>query len=190
MVLKVAQSNPEFVRLLKAELSKEGKVFPNSDALKEYLKKHPKADPSKHTVRGKGDKDEKPKGGKKPKKDEKPKGDKKPKKDDKKKPSKKKDLSKEEGFSALKGMSNAEQRKVIERALAMEMGEKPKKDVSKQEGFEELKDLTPNEQKKVIERALKQEEKAREKMASAALKIAKENPEFRRLLIAKLKSEG
>ena len=175
--INLANQNPEFARLLKEALQKEGKVFHNEDALKQYLKRHPKADPSKHSVRGKGDKKEKAKP--KPKQDKptpKSKG--------------KKDLSKQEGFGALKGLSNADQRKVIERALAINEGKKPRKDVSKEKGFEELKDLTPNEQKKVIERALKQEEAARAKMArfrGAVLRVATAHPDFRKALLENLR---
>jgi hypothetical protein len=99
------------------------------EALKRYLKEHPDADKSKHTVK-------KPSGGRdvsnekgfealkgldpakqrdiiqkailnmEAEKDE-----------DKKGPSKQKDVSREEGFEALKGLSPGAQRRVIERAL-------------------------------------------------------------------------
>lgn len=73
------------------------------------------------------------------------------------------DLSKEEGFGALKGLSPAKQREVVKKVLLnMEAEEDEKKkgptkqrDVSKEEGFEALKGLSPAAQRRLIERALK-----------------------------------
>lgn len=59
------------------------------------------------------------------------------------------------GFEILRGLSPAQQRKIIERALRHSEGKKPLRDLSKLEGFAPLKDLTPSEQRKVIERALR-----------------------------------
>lgn len=86
------------------------KVFHNEDALRSYLQNHPKADPSKHSVKpsskGKSEKQreviERALEMGKPKKDQKPTP---------------KDHS--EQFKVLKGLSPREQRKVIERALKM-----------------------------------------------------------------------
>ena len=115
------------------------KVFHNDDALKSYLKLHPKADPSKHTVKGKP-------GGGKEKSEDKPGG-----------KGKLKDLSGQPGFSKLKGLSPEKQQEVIQRALEMGKPEGKRKPVQKDvsDQFSVLKGLSPNEQRKVIERALK-----------------------------------
>lgn len=42
-----------------AAFNQMAKVFPTEDALRDYLKKHPKANPKRHTVKGQGDKKEK-----------------------------------------------------------------------------------------------------------------------------------
>lgn len=120
------------------------KVFHNEDALRNYLKQHPKADPSKHSVKGPGGEGKNKEKGKEKGKKDKP-----------------KDLSGQPGFSKLKGLSPEKQREVIQRAL--EMGkpkdeDKEKKKPSKgdhSDEYESLKGLSPAEQRKVIERALK-----------------------------------
>lgn len=108
------------------------------EARRKYLSEHPKADPSKHTVKKKG-------------------------------PAKGKgrDMSDEKGFEALEGLSPAEQRETVQKAvLNMETEEdekkdkakgkkkEPARDVSRQEGFEALQGLSPEAQRKLIERAL------------------------------------
>lgn len=109
------------------------KDHPSEDARRKYLQDHPKADPKRHSVREKGQSKDKPKDAPKDKPKDAPK----------------------EGFERLKGMSPEDQRKIIQRALAMGGGETGAKDVSKQEGFERLKNLTPGKQRQVIEKALR-----------------------------------
>jgi hypothetical protein len=119
------------------------KVFHNERALKQYLRSHPKSDPSKHSVKGK------PSG-----KDKKDKGQK------EKAPPKKKelsDLSKQPGFGKLKGLSPEKQREVVQRALEMGKPKKDRKPVQRDmsDEYKALKGLSPADQRKVIERALK-----------------------------------
>jgi hypothetical protein len=107
--------------------------------LKRYLREHPKADPSNHTVK-------------------KPSGEPKatPKGEPKKEPAKDEAVER-----ALGGLSHGERTRALEQALsdlAAERGEKPKevlKDFSKEgPGFEGLKDLSHKDQKALIEKAL------------------------------------
>lgn len=153
------------------------KVFHNEDALRSYLKLHPKADPSKHSVKGK------PSGKDKPKGDE-----------DKGKPSDKgkkpglKDLSGQPGFSKLKGLSPEKQREVIERALEMGKPKDQQKEVPKDlsDQYKVLKGLSPREQRKVIERALKM---ASQPLHEALTRVAATLPSGdRRLSVLKLAS--
>lgn len=114
------------------------KEFATQRALDKYLREHPKADKSQHSVRGKGK--------------EKPKSDSESKSDS--------PLGKG-GEDLLKHLSPGERKRVIEQALeigeAESKGRAPKKlkDHSKEEGFDALKGLSHADQKKVIERALK-----------------------------------
>lgn len=119
--------------------NKEGKVFSSPEAMKEYLRKHPKSDPRKHTVRKQEGGSDKGKG-------------------------KGKDVSDQKGFEPLKGLSPKEQRQVMQKALlnletekenkGKGKGEGKGKDVSKEKGFEVLKGLSPEAQRKLIQKAL------------------------------------
>lgn len=126
-------------------LQRLAKVFHNQQALQNYLKQHPKADPSKHKVKGK------------------PQESKKTDKEDKSKP-KLKDLSDKPGFEALKGLSPEKQREVVDKALELGKPEGERKPTPKDmsDKYDALKGLSPRDQQKVIERALK--------MASHSLK--------------------
>jgi len=166
---------------------KIGRVFSSPEALKRYLQEHPKADPSKHSVRGKP-KGDKPKG-------DKPKDDKG--KDDKPKDDKGEGESKGDGgkpekgaldsaideaihtFLRQKNLTEGQKKRVLEQAISDSETESKGKarklvrDFSKEEGFESLEGLSSAEQRKVIERALKM---ANQRIASQAQKLALTDP--------------
>ena len=117
-----------------ALLARVAKEFPSDKARRDYLHDHPKADPKDHTVQ---------------KTAPKPKG-------------KGKDVSDQEGFEGLKGLSHADQQKAIQRALKQEKDDAATEDrgrrrekVKNKDTEDILKGLSPEARKRVLERALK-----------------------------------
>lgn len=149
--------------------------FSSPEALKKYLQEHPKADPSKHSVKG-----EKPK-------------------DESKGESKgdgKKDKSESKGTSAIddaideaiqefmkkEDLTEGEKKRVLEQAISDSETEskgearKKVKDFSKEEGFEALEGLSSAEQRKVIERALKMASARVQELQEQAVRVASSDP--------------
>lgn len=111
----------------------EAKVFPSKDALDAYLKAHPKANPSKHSVRGEGDKG---KGEGKPKEKAAPKRIKRPSADP------------IYGGKDVTKMSQGDQRKIVDK-----LSERPKDDLQNAKWLmeTEMNQATSNKDSKVVE---------------------------------------
>jgi hypothetical protein len=154
--------------------------FSSPEALKSYLQKHPKADPSKHSVKPKGEakkpKDEAKKD--EAKKDEKPKS-------EGGKPKSKIDEAIDEAIQEFLGkqdLTEGQKKRVLEQALSDSETEskgeprKKVKDYSKEEGFEALEGLSSAEQRKVIEKALKMANTRIQELREQAVRIASTDP--------------